>query len=368
LKRKGDLFESLTSWRNLLQAARRARLRKRYRDDVLRFQYDLEPQLHDIQQQLVSRSYQPGAYRSFEITDPKRRLISAAPYRDRVVHHAICNVIEPILDRQFIFDSYACRKGKGQQLALQRAIQYSRGHKYCLKTDVRKYFPSIDHEILMEELQRRFRDRSLIALIGKIVAQPFPKQAASTFLEGDDLFSVADRRCGLPIGNQTSQLFGNLYLDRLDHWLKESLRVPGYVRYMDDLVLFSDSKEHLWAIFEQMTNFAATRLRLRWHERKTYLTTTQAGFRFLGFHLSSKTGMSPFPENVVRFRKRLKNLQRQYDLQEMDLDSLRQSVYSFWGYFRIAQQINRFRRIIRDFPFFQDLLEAANAECQRNSQ
>jgi retron-type reverse transcriptase len=359
MKRVGNLYPALCSWPNLLLAAKRARQRKRYRPDVLEFQFDMESILCGIQHQLLEHTYSPSDYRSFEITDPKRRMISAAPYRDRVVHHAICNLIEPVLDRQFIFDSYACRKGKGQQRALKRARYFSGKFRYCLKTDFRKYFPSIDHQILLEELERRFHDRQLLQLIETIVNKPYPRQEASSFFPGDDLLSVAERRVGLPIGNQTSQLFGNLYLDRLDHQIKEQLRIPAYVRYMDDLALFSDSKQQLWEAFEYLTQRAAQKLRLRWHERKTYLTPCSAGFRFLGFHVSAQR-LTPFPENVIRFRRRLRSLQKRFDRGEIDIHALSQSVMSYWGYFRISQQNNRFRRIIRDFPFFQDLLELAN--------
>lgn len=354
MKSYGQLFEKVCQWENLLLAARRARLRKRCREDVLQFQYDLEYELISLQQSIMEGTYTPGEYRSFEISDPKRRLISAAPYRDRVVHHAICNIIEPIFERSFIADSYACRKGKGQVAALRRARYYVGKYPYCLKTDIRKYFPSIDHQLLISMIGRKVRDPRLISLLSRIIAHPYPGQLASTFFPGDDLISVAERTCGLPIGNQTSQLFGNLYLDGLDHLIKERMRVVGYVRYMDDLVLFGETKRQLWQWLDVLRDFAQS-IRLRLHPKKTQIAPSSAGFRFLGFRVR-QDGLTPFPENVVRFRRRLKALQELRDAHEIDLASIKQSVFSYWGFFQIAGSRSRFRNIVADFPFFEELV------------
>ena len=148
MKRHGNLFDELVSWPNLLKAAYQAARGKRFRDNVARFNFDYERQLLQLGRELQARAYRPSAYRTFTIHEPKRRLISATPFRDRVVHHALCNVIEPIFERRFVFDSYACRKGKGTHAAVSRTQQYLRRFRYVLKADVRKFFPSIDHQIL----------------------------------------------------------------------------------------------------------------------------------------------------------------------------------------------------------------------------
>lgn len=351
MKRHSNLFNKVANWTNLLDAARKARLRKRLRQDVLEFQYELEANLVSLQHEIETASYIPGRYRSFEVRDPKGRLISAAPYRDRVLHHAICNVVGPIFEKRFIADSYACRLSKGQAAAIQRARGYAGKYRFVLKTDTRLFFPSIDHAILIEKIKNKIKDKRLLSLIGKIIDQPFPGQMKPTYFPGDDLFAISERRVGLPIGNQTSQLFGNLYLDSLDHLAKDRMRIPGYVRYMDDIVLFGESNQQLWQWLEVLRQHCFE-LRLRLHPRKTNLTTTADGFRFLGFHIK-RDAIKPFPEAVVRFRRRLRQLQKRFEEDPENLESIRQSICSYWGHFMIAGQHNRFRRILNDFPFLR---------------
>lgn len=307
-----------------------------------------------MQQQLIKGTYRPGAYRSFEVHDPKRRLVSAAPYGDRVLHHAICLVIEPLFEKRFVSDSFACRQGKGQVAALLRCRQHARQLPYVLKVDFQRYFPSIDHEILLTRIERTIRDQALMDLLRKIIQHPFPGQQGSTFFPRDDLFSVAHRTCGLPIGNQTSQLFGNVYLDPLDHYIKEVMRVAGYVRYMDDLLLFAESKRQAWQWLEILEQ-RADRMRLRLHPRKRHVIPTGREFPFLGFHVSP-AGFRPFAGTVVRFRRRLKQLQSQLDQGVIDLHAVQQTVASYAGHFKIARQTNRWRNILQDFPFFESLV------------
>jgi retron-type reverse transcriptase len=302
MKRKGNLYETLTSWKNLLVAEKKARKGKRYRKDVAEFHWNHEAELLSIQHDLIAGIYEPGNYRTFEICDPKRRVISAAPYRDRVVHHAICNLIEPILDHSFIHDSYACRKGKGQVAAVRRAYNYMKNFRFVAKTDIRRYFASIDHEILLSKLQCRFKDPKVIHVVDRIIRKPFPRQQRPEFFLGDDLLSHSERTCGLPLGNQTSQLFGNFYLDQIDHRMKEIHRIPGMVRYMDDIVLFADSKAQLWDALDQISFMLGVH-RLRLHRKKTTVTTTVDGVRFLGFHVRS-SGIRLRSEFLVRTRKR----------------------------------------------------------------
>lgn len=346
MKRKGDLFQEILSWRNLLVAAKKARRGKRYRRDVSKFHWDMEEELLSIQRELADKTYNPGQYRSFEITDPKRRMISAAPYRDRVVHHAICNVIEPILDRSFVFDSYACRKGKGQAAALRRAKFYMSKFQYVARTDIRKYFASIDHDLLMERLRRRFKDSRLLWVIEQIVRTPYPRQERPNFFPGDDLLSHAERTCGLPLGNQTSQLFGNFFLDELDHGLKEKLRLPGVIRYMDDIVLFGDSKRQLWDALAWMSD-QLEKNRLCMHERKTGVTTTDDGIRFLGHHVST-LDIRLFPESFVRLRRRIRRLDLEFKAGSTGVETVRQVIASYWGFVLISGARMTFRHVLLD--------------------
>lgn len=356
MKRKGELFQEIHSWKNLLLAAKKARRGKRYRLDVSKFQWDMEEELLSIQQELKDKTYNPGRYRSFEITDPKRRMISAAPYRDRVVHHAICNIIEPILDRSFIFDSYACRRGKGQAAALRRAKFYMTKFRYVARTDIRKYFASIDHDMLMAGLRRRFKDPDLLWVIERIVRTPFPRQDRPCFFPGDDLLSHAERNCGLPLGNQTSQLFGNFYLEVLDHGLKEDLRVPGVIRYMDDIVLFSNSKRQLWEALSWMGD-ELEKIRLRMHERKTALTTTKDGIRFLGHHVRA-SDIRLFPESVIRLRRRIRKVNMEFEAGQSDAEAICQVIASYWGFVLVSGYRKTFRQIITDYSLWEVLRRA----------
>lgn len=300
----GTLYERVTSFSNLLQAARRAARGKRFRPNVAAFSLNVEEELHSLQQELVSRRYRPGSYRTFIIRDKKPRFISAAPFRDRVVHHALCNIIEPIFDRGFLFDSYACRKGKGTHAAVERASTFARRYRYVLKCDLEKYFPSIDHEILFTQMTRRLHDPDVLWLVRTIVDGSNPQPAMVRHYPGDDLFTPFERRRGIPIGNQTSQFFANVYLDRLDHYVKETLRTPGYVRYVDDFLLFDHDKHRLHdhrAAIEDLL----MRVRLRLHPRKCFVAPVTSGFTFLGYRI--------FPalrrldaDHVRRFKRRLR--------------------------------------------------------------
>jgi retron-type reverse transcriptase len=162
MKRYGNLYLQITDYSNILLAARKAQKGKRFKENVLEFNYNLERELEKIKKELESKTYQPGTYKTFEIYQPKRRTISAAPYRDRVIHHALCNIISPIFEKTFIRDSYANRKGFGTHKALRRFTEFARSSKYILQCDIQKYFPSIDHEILKQQIRRKsYKGKSL---------------------------------------------------------------------------------------------------------------------------------------------------------------------------------------------------------------
>jgi retron-type reverse transcriptase len=300
----GSLFERVTSFPNLLQAARLASRVKRLRPNVAAFALDLESELHELQHELVSRSYRPGPYRTFVIREKKPRFISAAPFRDRVVHHALCNIIEPIFDRGFLFDSYACRKGKGTHAAVERASSYARRFRYVLKCDVEKYFPSIDHAILFDLLAERIWDEEALWLIRTVLEGSNPQPEVVGYFPGDDLFAPWERRRGIPIGNQTSQFFANVYLDKLDHYVKEALRIPGYVRYVDDFLLFDHDKRRLHEMRVAIDDFLV-QLRVRLHPRKCFVATVTSGVTFLGYRIFP-THRRLDGDNVRRFKRQLR--------------------------------------------------------------
>jgi retron-type reverse transcriptase len=330
------MYDQLCSWQNLLLAYRRASKGKRGHPNVAGFEHRLEDNLLALQRELRDKTYRPGPYDSFRIHEPKRRLISAAPFRDRVVHHALCNIIEPVFERSFIFDSYANRVGKGTHRALDRAQQFARRHPYVLQCDVRQFFPSIDHELLAAILHRKVRDPDVRWLIAQILASGvgvLSEEYEMTYFPGDDLFAALRPR-GLPIGNLTSQFWANCYLNPFDHFVKRELRCEGYVRYVDDLLLFGGTKRELWdwkaAIVERLG-----RLRLTIHEARAQARPVTEGIPFLGFvvyperrRLKSRTG--------IAFARRYRDLAVRYAGGEVTLDQVTASVQGWINHARYA--------------------------------
>ncbi|PZO59572.1 MAG: RNA-dependent DNA polymerase [Phormidesmis priestleyi] len=247
MKRYGNLYSQIVEFENLWWAARRAESGKRLRENVLEFNFNFESNLIQLQSELADRTYQPGPYRTFKIIDPKPRIISAAPYRDRVVHHALCNIITPCFESGFIADSYANRVGFGTHKALARFIKFARSHRYVLQCDVRKYFPSVDHQILKDLIRHKLKCKDTLWLIDTIIDGSNEQETVLQYFPGDIMLTPALRRRGLPIGNLTSQFFANIYLNGFDHFVKEQLKAKGYVRYVDDFALFSDDKAFLQA-------------------------------------------------------------------------------------------------------------------------
>ena len=279
MKRAGNLFEMVTSFTNIYEAVFKAAKGKKDRREVASFLMDLEKEILLLQKELVSARYVPGPLRTFEIKDPKRRTISAAPFRDRVVHHALCSIVEPFFERRYIYHSYACRKEKGTHKAIDQAQSFSRKYRYFLKLDVRSFFASIDHDVVMGILERIFKDKRLLSLFQIIIDHG------------------SETKKGLPIGNLTSQHLANLYLDQLDYFIKEELGVKGYLRYMDDFLLFSDDKKELQRWHAKIDRFLASKLHLALKSRATSLSPVSEGLNFLGFRI--------YP-NLIRLQNRTK--------------------------------------------------------------
>ena len=345
------LFEQVADLSNLITAYRKARRGKRMRDYVFAFDQKREQNLVELRDRLVDGTYRPGAYHNFYIFEPKRRLISAAPFVDRIVHHAIVNIIEPIFERGFISDSYACRLGKGTHRAVARCQEFTRRYRYYLKADVVRFFPSVDHAVLTGLLRKRIADTRLMDLIGLILRSGkdvLTHERPRIYFPGDDLFAVL-RPAGLPIGNLTSQFFANIYLNPLDHFIKEELRVKGYVRYADDFVLFSNDNGQLW----QWRKEAAAKLgelRLRLHPDKTIVSRTSCGVKFLGFKVHPHhTRM--LRDSVKRFRRRLRALSEQFARGEADAVQVRQSVQSWVAHASYADSVGLRRALLWEVAF-----------------
>jgi retron-type reverse transcriptase len=305
MKTHNHLYPEICSLGNLREAARKASLGKRGKPYVDAFRLNLERELWALREELVAGSYAPGAYRTFWITDPKRRLISAAPFRDRVVHHALCNVVEPLWERRFVSESFANRKGFGVSKARDHFGNGIGRYPWVLRCDFRKFFPSMDHEILKRQFRRVVSCRPTLALLDTIVDASNPQEEVQAYFAGDDLWTPFGRRHGLPLGNQTSQFFANVHLDPLDHFIKETLRCRHYVRYVDDLALFGKTREELAAFLEAL-RLKAEEMRLVLHPRKTRLHRTGEGITFLGIHYADG-GRRRLPgTNVRRARLRLR--------------------------------------------------------------
>jgi retron-type reverse transcriptase len=326
------LYPLLLDFDNLYASWRKARRGKRYKPNVASVERSLDDALTLLQRELASETWQPGGFRSFTVHEPKRRRISAAPFRDRVVHHALINVLEPIYERKFIYDSYANRKGKGTHAALDRCTYFMRRNKYVLQCDVQQFFPSIDHAILKDILAKTIACQSTLRLCSKIIdsgAGVLAEEYAMHWFAGDDLFA-ATRPRGLPIGNQTSQFWANVYLNELDQFVKHTLRCKGYVRYVDDFLLFADDKATLHKWRTEIIAFLQT-LRLTIHETRAQPQPVEHGIPFLGFTV--------FPDHRrlkrskgIAYRRHLKTLWQGFQAHTITRDEGRASVMAWLGH------------------------------------
>ncbi len=310
MKRFGNLFDRITVFDNLLTAAHKAMRGKKHKPTVARFYFSLENELIALEEELMSGTYRPLPYTTFEIYEPKKRCICAADIRDRVVHHAICNIIEPILDRTLIHDTYACRKGKGTHAAVMRARTFSRRFPYFLKCDIRKYFETMDHEVLKNLLCRKFKDKRLLDLLFLIIDYPIPEGMPSK---------------GVPIGNLTSQLFANFYIGELDHFLKDRMRIKGYLRYMDDFLVFSSDKRELWKYLSDIRGFLWEKLILEIKDEASYIAPISQGIPFLGFRIFPGT-VRLKRENLVRFNRKVRGREKAFAKGYISHEQLTESV------------------------------------------
>lgn len=349
MKRYGGLWEQMLRWDNLLLAARKAQRSKRHRPVVARFHFHQEWHLLRLQRELQEGSYRPGAFTSHWIDRPKRRLISAAPYRDRVVHHAVLNVLEPLLDRHFHPHSYACRKGKGTHAAADRLQQLMRRHRYALGYDVRKFFPSIDHALLKATFRRLLKDDRMLGLLDLIVDGSNEQETVQQWFDGDDLWTPLERRRGLPIGNLTSQWFANWYLTELDYTMTNRFKVGGYVRYCDDFVLLDDDRGRLKSLGAEAATVLAKK-RLRLHPGKHAVIPTRSGLTFVGYRIWGSYRILP-KANVRRFRRRLRWLRRAYAHGQIGWQEVWPRLASWIGHARQADSEHLLQRLSEDWVF-----------------
>ena len=329
-----NLYLKIHDFENLYLAYRKARRGKRGKPPAADFERVQDEELLALQDELHELHYIPGAYHSFYIHEPKRRLISAAPFRDRVVHHALCRVIEPIWEKRFIYDSYANRIGKGTHKAIDRTQSYAREYKYFLQLDIRQFFPSIDHAILKKEFSRLIRDEKTLWLCNQILKSGvgiLSEEYEMVYFEEDDLFAI-NRSRGLPIGNLTSQFWANVYMNDFDHFLKRNLKVKAYLRYVDDFLLFSDSKKELWD-WEKEIIEKLNALRLTIHADKAHIFPTQKGIPFLGFRIYPEYRLLK-ARKANQYRRHLKSLNRKHKLGEIEREKVMSSMQGWINHVR----------------------------------
>jgi RNA-directed DNA polymerase len=281
-----NLQEELSQWKNLWLAYENASRGKRGKGSTAEFEMLLADNLLELQKELAEKRYQPGEYYNFHIHEPKKRLISASPFRDRVIHHALCNITTPHFEKLFIKNSFANREGKGTHRALDACQSYARRYKYALQCDIKQFFPSLDHAILRDILLKMLPDKSVAWLIERIISSGrgvLEKEYEMVYFPNDDLLATQRPR-GLPIGNLTSQWWANCYLNSFDHFVCRELSCKAYLRYVDDFILFSNDKKELmgWRndIIERLGKY-----RLAIHRGSAHPKKVSEGLPFLGFLL-----------------------------------------------------------------------------------
>ena len=335
-RRVKNIWPDIANFTNLYEAYGDARRGKRYTQSCLAFSWAVESRLFDLEGQLLNGVWYPGRPYEFQVIDPKPRLIQAPPFSDRVVHHALVRQIEPYFERRYIYDSYACRKGRGTHGAVDRVQQFLRraqgkwGEPWVLKADISKYFASVDQARLMQILERVVADRKALDLAGRI-------------LQGYGY----DTGVGMPLGALTSQLFANAYLDQLDHYVKERLGVRFYVRYMDDFIVIGPDKRELWALHDDIADFLAGHLHLRLN-RKTGIAPARHGVDFCGYRTWT-THRRPRKRTIKKAHQRFRDLAALYHAGAISSDDVRPYVASFLGYMKHCDSHRTVTGLLDDF-------------------
>lgn len=361
MKRIKNLYPAIYDFENLFNAYKDGIKLKRDRPDVMAYTDNLEENLITLQNELIWKTYEVGHYRLFYVYEPKRRLIMALQFKDRVAQHAIYRQLNPLLDKQFIFDSYACRIGKGTHKAVKRLQYWFRQTDrkpqkyYYLKLDISKYFYRIDHEILMDILRKKIADKDLLDVLHGIINCEDTRFGLPLGADiGDVAFDELLADVGLPIGNLTSQMFANLYLDQLDQFCKHKLGLHYYIRYMDDVIILHHSKKHLERVKNEIAAFLDTELHLQLNN-KTCIRPTSMGAEFVGFRIWS-THVKLRRKTARKMVKRLEYVFGAYKAGEIDRAAMDRTVASYRGILKhfdshgMAQQLNEIykREVMRD--------------------
>lgn len=339
-----NIFPLIYDFENLFNAYKKAIKCKRYRADVMEYTDRLEENLIELQNELIWKTYSVGRYNIFYVYEPKKRMIMSLQFKDRVAQHAIYSILNPYFEKQFISDSYACRVGKGTHRAVRQLQRWLRKTDrslkrfYYLKLDISKYFYRVDHEILMGILQRKIADKDLLHVLSVIINCEdthfgLPLGADVGNVAYDELLGEV----GLPIGNLTSQMFANLYLNELDQHCKHHLHLHYYIRYMDDIIILHHDKKYLERIKQDIAKFLADNLHLQLNS-KTCIRPTSMGIEFVGFRVWS-THIKLRKKTAEKMKKRLKYQFAAYRNGEIDRETLDRSIASYRG---ILQHFNSY--------------------------
>jgi retron-type reverse transcriptase len=324
-------------------AWRKARKRKTLKDYVIEFESNLENNLKQLKNELETCTYSPAPLTTFIIRDPKTRRISASHFRDRVVHHALCNIIEPILSNDFIYDSFANQKGKGTHSAILRFEKFMRKVRYnvsqegdansfVLKADIKHYFDTIDHSILLQIIEWKVSDKRVMRLIRTVLDNHRTKTAG----------------CGMPLGNLTSQFFANVYLNELDKYVKYELRVKYYIRYVDDFVIIHRDRMVLVNLMKDIDSFLKYNLKIELHPDKTRIIPLDNGITLLRFRLFNSYRLLK-KSSTRRIWKRLEKFKLKYKRNEITIDEIRRSLDGWIAYAKFANTYNLRGRVQERF-------------------
>ena len=288
MRRYGNLWEKIVSRENILKAFNRAARGKKWRHGIQRDCRNKERLTDMLIERLNNGTFHTSKYRTKQIYEPKQRTIYILPfYPDRVLHHAIMAILEPIWDGLMFYHSYACREDKGQYAGSKQCMKWTVGYDYCLKCDISKFYPSVNHTVMKEIIRKKIKDEKLLKLL-------------------DEIIDSADGETNIPIGNYLSQWFGNLYLNELDRFVKEKLRVKAYMRYCDDFVLFSNDKRQLAEWRDAIVTFIAEELKMRLSKKSIFRTAQ--GVDYLGYRHFQKGYILLRKRTAQRLKKRLKYL------------------------------------------------------------
>ncbi|MBU1245488.1 MAG: reverse transcriptase domain-containing protein [Nanoarchaeota archaeon] len=334
-----SLFRKLCSYKNLERAFQKARKRKTLRSYVIEFEKDLRNNLLKLQKELLNNTYKPKPLETFILRDPKTRKISKSDFRDRVIHHALCNLIEPIFDKTFIFDSYANRKLKGTLKAVQRVDYFKRKVSknntrtcYVLKADIKYYFETVDHEILISIIKKKIKDKGVINLI-KIILSNYKTK-------------IENR--GMPLGNLTSQFFANLYLNELDQFAKQKLKAKYYIRYVDDFIILHHSRKTLKEYQSKIDDFLREKLNLELHPDKSRILKLNNGISFLGYRIFYYHRLIR-RKNINKFERKFKKLKQLHKEKKINREIAMESLEGWLAFISHANAYKYKRDVVKRF-------------------